>query len=105
VENIVTQVTVTLPDDLAQRARSAGLLSDSTIRQLLENAMRNDDEPCAAADRMAAVDQPAPKEDVGKRLRDLWARTPVDEITPEIEQEIVELVRADRAEQRRQRAL
>lgn len=35
----MTQVTVSLPDDIAQRARNAGLLSDAAIRQLLEDAM------------------------------------------------------------------
>jgi post-segregation antitoxin (ccd killing protein) len=38
----MTQVTVSLPDELAQRARNAGLLSDSAIRQLLEEAMRRE---------------------------------------------------------------
>jgi hypothetical protein len=28
-------IEISLPDDLAQRARTAGLLSDSAIRQLL----------------------------------------------------------------------
>ena len=36
----VTKIEIRLPDDLAQRARSAGLLSDSAIRELLEDAMR-----------------------------------------------------------------
>jgi hypothetical protein len=36
----MTQVTVSLPDELAQRARNAGLLSDDAIRQLLEDAVR-----------------------------------------------------------------
>ncbi|TAH43834.1 MAG: hypothetical protein EYC71_09630 [Gammaproteobacteria bacterium] len=38
----MTQVTVSLPDDLALRARNAGLLSDDAIRQLLEDAMRQE---------------------------------------------------------------
>ena len=38
----MTEVVVTLPDDLAQRARSAGLLSDAAIQRLLEEAMRRD---------------------------------------------------------------
>jgi len=33
-------IEISLPDDVAQRARTAGLLSDSAIRQLLEDAMR-----------------------------------------------------------------
>jgi Arc/MetJ-type ribon-helix-helix transcriptional regulator len=38
----MTRITVSLPDELAQRAESAGLLSDDAIRQLLEDAMRRD---------------------------------------------------------------
>jgi hypothetical protein len=33
-------IEIRLPDELAQRARNAGLLSDDAIRQLLEEAMR-----------------------------------------------------------------
>lgn len=33
-------VTVKLPDEVAQRARQAGLLSDGAIQALLEDAMR-----------------------------------------------------------------
>jgi hypothetical protein len=36
----MTMIEITLPDEVAQRARSAGLLSDSAIQQLLEDAMR-----------------------------------------------------------------
>jgi hypothetical protein len=36
----MTMIEVTLPDEVAQRARRAGLLSDSAIEQLLEDAMR-----------------------------------------------------------------
>jgi hypothetical protein len=36
----MTNVTVSLPDELAQRARRAGLLSDHAIGRLLEDAMR-----------------------------------------------------------------
>lgn len=38
----MTRITVTLPDELAQRAQSAGLLSDLAIQQLLESAIRRD---------------------------------------------------------------
>jgi hypothetical protein len=38
----MTELVATLPDELAQRAKDAGLLSDSAIRQLLEDAMRRD---------------------------------------------------------------
>jgi hypothetical protein len=36
----MTEVVIKLPDELAQRARNAGLLSDSAIQDLLEDAMR-----------------------------------------------------------------
>ena len=38
----MTELVVTLPDELAQRARNAGLLSDSAIQRLLEEAMRRE---------------------------------------------------------------
>ena len=36
----MTTVQIDLPDALAQRARSQGLLSDSAVQKLLEDAMR-----------------------------------------------------------------
>ena len=36
----MTELVLKLPDELAQRAQRAGLLSDSAIQQLLEDAMR-----------------------------------------------------------------
>jgi post-segregation antitoxin (ccd killing protein) len=46
-------VQISLPDDLAQRAKDAGLLSDQAISSLLEDAMRR-----AAGERLlnAAAD-------------------------------------------------
>ncbi len=38
----MTELVVTLPDELAQRAKSAGLLSDSAIQRLLEEAMQRE---------------------------------------------------------------
>jgi hypothetical protein len=38
----MTELVVKLPDELAQRARSAGLLTDSAIQRLLEEAMRRE---------------------------------------------------------------
>ena len=38
----MTELLVNLPDELAQRAKSAGLLSDSAIQRLLEEAMRRE---------------------------------------------------------------
>jgi hypothetical protein len=36
----MTMIEITLPDELARRAESAGLLSDAAIQQLLEDAIR-----------------------------------------------------------------
>ena len=38
----MTTMELNLPDDLAQRAKSAGLLSNSAIKNLLEEAMRRE---------------------------------------------------------------
>jgi len=38
----MTGLVVKLPDELAQRAKNAELLSDSTIQRLLEEAMRRE---------------------------------------------------------------
>ncbi len=36
----MTKIEIRLPDDLVQRAKNAGLLSDDAISQLLEDAIR-----------------------------------------------------------------
>lgn len=36
----MTTIEISLPDELVQRARSEGLLSDTVIQQLLEDAIR-----------------------------------------------------------------
>jgi len=36
----MTMIEIRLPDELAQRAKNAGLLSDAAIQELLEDAMR-----------------------------------------------------------------
>jgi hypothetical protein len=38
--DLMTTIEIKLPDELAQRAKSAGLLSDSAIQGLLEDAIR-----------------------------------------------------------------
>ena len=38
----MTELVVQLPDELAQRAKEAGLLSDSAIARLLEEAVRRE---------------------------------------------------------------
>lgn len=40
----------------------------------------------------------------GQELREMWARMPKEELTPEIEQEIDDAVRAVRAERRSRRS-
>ena len=38
----MTRIQIDLPDELAQRAKREGLLSDSAIQRLLEEAMRRE---------------------------------------------------------------
>lgn len=75
----MTQVTVSLPDDIAQRARNAGLLSDAAIRQLLEDAMRRE---------------------AGRELLRLADEIRAAGIAPMSDEEIVAEVKAYRAERR-----
>ena len=75
----MTTVQITLPDDLAQKATQAGLLSPAAIEAMLREQLR----------RRA-----------GEALETMWQRLPEEELTPEIEQEIVDEVRKVRAERR-----
>lgn len=75
----MTELVVTLPDDLAQRARSAGLLSDSAIQRLLEDAMRRE---------------------AGRKLLAIAERIQAAGIPPMSDEEIVAEVKAVRAERR-----
>ena len=75
----MTQLTVTLPDELARRADAAGLLSDDAIRQLLEDAMRRQ---------------------AGERLLDVAARLRAAGAPPMSDDEILAEVAAVRAERR-----
>ncbi len=54
-------VQITLPDQLAQDAQRAGLLSSARLERWLREQLRTQhtDELFAAMDRMAAVDAPA----------------------------------------------
>ncbi len=79
----MTTVQITLPDELAQKAAIAGLLSPEAMEVMLREELR----------RRA-----------GEGLRVTWKRVPSDELTPETEQEIVEEVRAVRAERRQRGA-
>lgn len=69
----MTTVQITLPDQLAQEAQSAGLLTSSTIERILREQLRAQrvDELFDAMDRMAAVDAPAAMspEEVAEEIR------------------------------------
>lgn len=71
------ELTLNLPDELAQQAKNAGLLTPDAIEALLREQL---------------------KQQTGEQLRALWARMPPEELTPEIEQEIAAEVRSVRAE-------
>lgn len=77
------ELTLNLPDDLAQKAQRAGLLTDEAIEAMLREQLRKQ---------------------AGGTLRAMWARLPSEELTPEIEREIVTEVRAVRAAQRKKTA-
>lgn len=79
----MTELVVKLPDDLAQRARNAGLLSDAAIQRLLEEAVRRE-----AAGRLLQV---------ADRLHEAG-------IEPMTEDEIQAEIDAVRAERRARRA-
>ena len=75
----MTTGPINLPDELAQKAASAGLLSAAAMEAMLREQLR----------RRA-----------GEALQAIWRRGPQEELTPEIEQEIVQQVRKVRAERR-----
>ena len=79
----MTELVVKLPDELAQRAKSAGLLTDSAIQQLLEEAMRRE---------------------AGRRLRQAAETLHAAGVEPMSEEEIVAEVNAARAERRTREA-
>ncbi len=76
----MTTVQINLPDELARDAQAAGLLTPEALEQILREQLRKR---------------------AGEELRAMWRRSPAGELTPEIEQEIVEEVRAVRAERRK----
>lgn len=57
----MTTVQINLPDQLAQEAQSAGLLTPATLARILREYLqaRKTDELFDAMDRMAAVDERA----------------------------------------------
>jgi uncharacterized protein HemY len=76
----MTTIQIQLPDELAQNAQAAGLLTPQAIEAMLREQLRKQ---------------------AGESLRTTWQRLPQEELTPEIEQMIVEEVRAVRAERRK----
>jgi post-segregation antitoxin (ccd killing protein) len=79
----MTELVVQLPDELAQRAKNAGLLSDSAIQRLLEEAMRRE---------------------AGRKLLETAARIQAANIPPMTMDEIQAEVDAVRAERRARQA-
>jgi hypothetical protein len=69
----MTTVQITLPDQLAQEAQSAGLLTSATIERMLRERLKAQraDELFDAMDRMAAIDTPAAMspEEVAEEIR------------------------------------
>ena len=69
----MTTVQIVLPDQLAQEAQRAGLLSPGEIERLIRDELksRHVDELFAAMDRMAAVEEPAvmSPEEVAEEIR------------------------------------
>ena len=79
----MTTVQIQLPDELAQDAQAAGLLTPDAMATMLREQL---------------------KKQAGEALRAMWARMPREELTPEIEQMINEEVQAVRAERRKRAA-
>lgn len=78
----MTTIQISLPDDLAQTARDAGLLDPEAIQGMLRQQLRS----------RALLD-----------LQQVWRTMPPADLTPEIEQQIVDEVKLCRAEARRER--
>ena len=76
----MTSIEIQLHDKLAEDAQAAGLLTPEAIERLLREQLRKQ---------------------AGEALRDMWARVPREELTPEIAQMINEEVQAVRHERRK----
>lgn len=79
----MTTVQITLPDELAKNSAGAGLLSAEAMEAMLREQLRRH---------------------AGEELKAMWQRAPQEELTPEIEQEIIDEVRKARAERRQRDA-
>jgi hypothetical protein len=78
----MTTIQISLPDDLAETARDAGLLDPDAIQGMLRQQLRS---------RALA------------ELQQVWRSMPPADLTPEIEQQIVDEVKRYRAEASRER--
>lgn len=69
----MTTVQITLPDQLAQEAQSAGLLTSATIERMLRELLKlqHVDDLFGAMDRMGAIDAPAAMspEEIAQEIR------------------------------------
>lgn len=79
----MTTLTIELPDNIAQEAKAAGLLTPEALAQLLKDAVRRQ---------------------AGRRLLDVAKRIQAAGIPPMSEEEIVAEVKAVRAERRARQA-
>lgn len=79
----MTTVQIQVPDELAQQAQAAGLLAPEAMAAMLRERL---------------------KKQAGEALRATWERMPQEELTPEIEQMIVDEVRVTRDERRKPNA-
>ncbi|MCC6667179.1 MAG: hypothetical protein IT375_25760 [Polyangiaceae bacterium] len=66
----MTNITVSLPDDLAQAAKSAGLLKPEAIESLLREAMRKRqvDQLFATMDRLTALEPKLTEEEIDAEI-------------------------------------
>lgn len=66
----MTDVTFTLPDDLARQAESAGLLRSEVVAALLRDAIRERrvEESFASIERLHAVEPPLTEDDVDAEI-------------------------------------
>jgi post-segregation antitoxin (ccd killing protein) len=75
----MTTVQINLPDELAQKAASAGLLTAEALEAMLREQLRRH---------------------AGEALQVMWQSGPREALTPDIEREVVEQVRKVRSQRR-----
>ncbi len=66
----MTEVTLTLPDDLAQQARQAGLLRPEALAALLRDAMRQGrmERLFATMDKLSQLEPPLSEEKIAAEI-------------------------------------